>query len=339
MKRRSIIKSIIFAAVAVAAVAASADTPEIRNVTAKSRYPWNGKVDVSFEVVGDVMAGLPSDTDVRLLLTATDRVTGSNYVASASAVSGDTGATEGAHHMVWDLNAQGFAFTSNAVVFSVAYEMVYEGVPLYCVIDLSAGADASSYPVAYMDEPPSGDFNTDEYKTTKLVLRRVEPGSFKMCGEYDVTLTKPFYCGIFEVTQKQYALVTGSNPSYYRGDMRPVESVSWNAVRGDSSTYNWPSSENVDSSTFMGRIQARTGLNFDLPTEAQWECACRAGTTSKYNNGGSWDSDLKLLGRYDGNLSDGKGGYSDHTTVGSYQPNAWGLYDMHGNVWEWCLDW
>ena len=162
-----------------------------------------------------------------------------------------------------------------------------------------------------------------------------------MGGEYEVTLTKPFYCGVFEVTQKQYELVTGNNPSQSKGDMRPVEKVSWNMIRGDSSTYNWPSSVKVDSNSFMGKIQARTGLNFDLPTEAQWEYTCRAGTTSKYNNGGDTEVDLKKLGRCKDNRADGKGGYADAhtTTVGSYQPNAWGVYDMHGNVWEWCLDW
>ena len=111
-------------------------------------------------------------------------------------------------------------------------------------------------------------------------------------------------------------------------------------IRGNSSTYNWPSTAEVEPSTFIGRLHSRTGFNFDLPTEAQWEYACRAGTTSKYNNGGDSESDLKKLGRYKGNASDGKGGYSSaHTTVGSYEPNAWGLYDMHGNVYEWCLDW
>ena len=227
---------------------------------------------------------------------------------------------------------------------------------LYCVIDLSTGPSASRYPVKWLATPPPGGFNTDEYKTSKLVLRRIEPGKFKMDGKYELTLTKPYYMGVFEVTQKQYELVTGGNPSQFKGDMRPVENVSWNMIRGDSSTYNWPSSANVDSSTFMGKLQARTGLKFDLPTEAQWEYACRAGTTSKYNNGGDTVADLKKLGRFlfnqagraweesDADLArhepDGKGGYSErHTVVGSYLPNAWGLYDMHGNVWEWCLDW
>jgi hypothetical protein len=111
---------------------------------------------------------------------------------------------------------------------------------LYCAIDLSEGSNADKYPVAYFNGEPEGGFNTNEYKTTKLVLRRIEPGTFLMAGSCTVTLTKPFYIGIFECTQKQYALVTGSNPSAYTGDTRPVERVSWNAVRGNASTYNWP---------------------------------------------------------------------------------------------------
>ena len=309
---------------------------EIRNAAAKQRYPWNGKVDITYTLTGDVTAGLPAWNMPRLFVTASNRVDGTTYAAAASALSGDTGTAEGAHHVIWDLNAQGIEFVSDDVLFTVAYVPIMR----YCVIDLSGGANASSYPVTYVASVPSGGFNTDEYKTTKLVLRLIGPGTFMMGGSYQVTLTKPFYCGVFEVTQKQYELVTGSNPSYYQGDMRPVEQVSWNTIRGNSSTYNWPGSANVDSNSFVGRLQARTGLSFDLPTEAQWEYACRAGTTSTYNNGGDAENDLKQLGRYSGNQSDGKGGYSsNHTKVGSYQPNAWGLYDMHGNVGEWCLDW
>ena len=210
---------------------------------------------------------------------------------------------------------------------------------LYCVVDLSAGPSAGKYPVAYLSTEPRGGW-TDEYKTTKLVLRRIEPGSFKMCDKYEVSITKAFYIGVFEVTQRQYELVVGDNPAKYKAATRPVERVSWNSVRGDSSMYNWPSSKEVEPSSFVGRIRSRTGIfSFDLPTEAQWEYACRAGMTSTYNNGGDSRDDLNLLGRYRDNQSDGKGGYSQHTTVGSYRPNAWGLYDMHGNVWEWCLDW
>ena len=300
--------------------------PVISNVTAKQRYPWNGKVDISYTLNGD-MSGYRAPF---LSVTARDLQNSTNYVAEASALSGDTGTEEGVHHIVWDLNAQGLEIKSDDVVFTVAYSQ-----PLYCVIDLSAGANATSYPVSYLADVPSGGW-TNEYKTTKLVLRYIEPGSIPTL---DATITKPYYIGVFEVTQKQYQLVTGDNPSKYKGDIRPVECVSWNMIRGNSSTYNWPNRTDVDSNSFVGRIQARTGLNLDLPTEAQWEYACRAGTTSAYNNGGDSENDLKTLGRYSSNQSDGKGGYSQHTTVGSYLPNGWGLYDMHGNLWEWCLDW
>ena len=211
----------------------------------------------------------------------------------------------------------------------------YIGEKAYCVIDVSCGTSASSYPVTYLDSEPIAGWG-DEYKTTKILLRRIEPGSVTMGGTKPVTLTKPFYMGVFEITQKQYQLVAGSNPSSYKGDMRPVECVSWNAIRGG---YNWPNVTTVVPTTFVGKLQSKTGLNFDLPTESQWEYACCAGTTSYYNNGGSSDNDFKQLGRYSDNRTDGRGSYSEHTTVGSYSPNAWGLYDMHGNVLEWCLDW
>lgn len=97
----------------------------------------------------------------------------------------------------------------------------------------------------------------------------------------------------------------------------------------------------VDAISVIGILRAKTGLTtLDLPTEAQWKYACRAGTTSDYNNGGATEADLATLGRYSGNQNDGRGGFSGGmTTVGSYAPNRWGLYDLHGNVYEWCLEW
>ena len=118
-----------------------------------------------------------------------------------------------------------------------------------------------------------------------------------------------------------------------------MENVSRDMIRGESSKYNWPSSSEIAPDSFMGRLQARTGFGFDLPTEAQWEYACRAGTTSKYNNGDDSKYSMKQLGRCFDNPNDGRGRYLEHTTVGSYKPNAWGLYDMHGNIEEMCLDW
>jgi formylglycine-generating enzyme required for sulfatase activity len=200
----------------------------------------------------------------------------------------------------------------------------------YCVIDLSAGANASSYPVTYLFEPPSNGFNTDVYKTTKLVLKRIEAGSFMMDGSTETILSKPFYIGLFEVTQKQYSLVTGDNPSGFPGDKRPVECVSYNSIRGSSEGANWPASNAVDSDSFIGRLRRRTRVDFDLPTEAQWEYACRAGTTTVYSYGNTEDGDYMW---YESNSS------SQTHEVGTNLPNPWGLYDMHGNVREWCLDW
>ena len=268
-------------------------------------------------------------------MTAANGDTGETFAASA--LSGDRSLAAGTHSIVWDMAADGLDFISSNVVITVMCDIT---PATYCVIDLSAGSSASSYPITYLGAPPSGGFNVDAYKTTKLVLRRIEPGTFMMGGQYQTTLTKPYYIGIFEMTQKQYQLVTGNNPSGHTGDKRPVEQVMYNSIRGSSNGAKWPLSAAVDSSSFMGKVRSKTGLDFDLPTEAQWEYACRAGTTSDYNNGGDSENDIKLLGRYDGDKYDGKGGYSSyHTTVGSYLPNAWGLYDMHGNVSEWCLDW
>lgn len=205
----------------------------------------------------------------------------------------------------------------------------------YCVIDLSAGPDAANYPVTYLAAEPRGGFNVDEYKTTKLVLKRIEAGSF-IKGEdqtdqsHKVTLTKPFYMGLFEVTQKQWTLVMGSNPSRFSGDALPVEQVSYNMIRGASDGAKWPTSSAVDATSFLGKLQARTKQNFDLPTEAQWEYACRAGTTTSYSCGDSESGDYMW---YTSNSSE-----KAHE-VGAKKPNPWGLYDMHGNVWEWNLDW
>ena len=306
---------------------ASSANPAITGVTAQQRYPWNGKVDIAYTVSGGLAATAKEQALITSLkVTATDLETGTSYTATS--LSGDTGLSDGTHTFVWDMGAQGLAFVSTNVIFSVSCEMT---PATYCVIDLSGGSSASSYPITYLASPPSGGFNVDAYKTTKLVFKRMEAGSFKMGdSKVSVTLTKPFFIGLFEVTQKQWQLVTGSNPSYFSGDKKPVEKVSYNAIRGSSNGGNWPSSNAVDSSSFLGKLRARTGLDFDLPTEAQWEYACRAGTTTIYSYGSSANGNYMW---YSGNSS------SQTHEVGTKQPNPWEIYDMHGNVWEWCLDW
>lgn len=249
-------------------------------------------------------------------------------------------------------------WATNALADAKAVVKVYpikREKPKYIAIDLTGGTEATHYPIEYLDEIPSGSWS-DEYKTTKLVLRHISAGSFIMGiratdypGEVNtnlhmVTLTKDFYIGLFEVTQRQWELVMGDNPSSIKGDMRPVEMVSYVMLRGNGVGVEWPQSNKVDDDSFLAMIRKKSGLVLDLPTVAQWEYACRAGTNTGINNGLNLidmnkDDNLALLARYRYNEDDGKGGSTDkHTVVGMYLPNAWGLYDMHGNVWEWCLD-
>ena len=173
-------------------------------------------------------------------------------------------------------------------------------------------------------------------------------------GSYEdlhgVVLTKPFYIGVFEVTQKQYQLVMGANPTYssYRSDMRPVSRVSYNDIRGSVNGAGWPTHNQVDANSFMGRLRSKVNMLFDLPTEAQWEYACRAGASAALNNNKDydWGANCNEVARWQRNaynsgsdcVYDGKGGFQNMTKVGCYLGNAWGLYDMHGNVWEFCRD-
>ena len=202
----------------------------------------------------------------------------------------------------------------------------------YWSIDLQTGEQE------YFASAPKDGWS-DEFKTTKLLLRRIDPGTVVIGGVKPVSISRPYYIGVYEVTQKQYELIAGVNPSTFKGEMRPVGGVNYFDIRGSRRGARWPLDAEVDESGWLGRLRAKVGLAFDLPTESQWEYACRAGSTNCYCNNGSSDADLSAVARWVGNLNDGKGGFSECTTVGSYLPNAWGLYDMHGNIYEWCLDW
>ncbi|MDD3544361.1 MAG: formylglycine-generating enzyme family protein [Kiritimatiellae bacterium] len=361
------------------ALGAAAEEPTVSNVQVRQRWPWSRLVDINYEL----NCGSSAKADVTL--TAKNGTV--TLPLPPESLSGDNlcGASQGARHVVWDPVKAGY---TNEMLTQFSVELTPVPAPLYMIVDLTLTTnDADQITYVYEDELTNGHWGAwvrdpvtnagsvvesviwtgvttnDLYKTDKIVLRRVPATS---ASELD----KDMYVGVFEVTQGQWSSVMGPSVSAYFTNatgraLRPMEYAKYNEMRGASPTYDWPATgAAVDPNSFIGKMRAQTALEgFDLPTYAQWEYACRAGTTTVFNDGesgakvagGTLNNNantnmyLDVLGRYrfnGGFLEDGvtkpdRNATPDHGTavVGSYRPNAWGLYDMHGNVFEFCLEW
>ena len=355
---------------------AFAAEPTISDVVARQRWPWSQLVDIDYVLTCD------ATQSVDVVITAKDGST--TLTLPPESLTGDlNGVSHGMKRIIFDPFKTTYTNSQMLTQFNVT--LAPTTPPVYMIVDLTknAGADGQIEYIYPGDERLEtygrftnvwfGVTNDSTYATTKLVLRRISAGTFGMgdSANLSTTLTKDFYAGVFEVTQRQWELITGAKPSYFNNSTyyasRPVEQASYDDVRGatnSSTAVDWPGTGvAVLPSSFVGKLRAKTGLaDFDLPTEAQSECLCRAGTTTVFNDGnsdakysgteednnGNTNRYLNALGRYKFD-----GGYVNDVSlpgasvsptngtaaVGSYQANAWGVYDTHGNVWEWCLDW
>ena len=203
------------------------------------------------------------------------------------------------------------------------------------------------------------------YKTDYLLLRKVPAAGvvWRMgmanCPQnrqdlgycHKIMLRKDYYIGVYEITQCQWWRVYGGGMSTSFHDINnenaeifPQPWAYWSQIRGAYDSYPWPAEagheRDVDPNSYLGKLRVRTGIgSFDLPTEAQWEYACRAGTGTLFANGGDTQNDFNLMGWDSVNWNDGAVPDTRVHAVGLKRPNNWGLYDMHGNVVELVLDW
>lgn len=326
-------------AVAILVAASAAFGYQVSNVSARQHWPWDNKVDVDF-TLSDAAADKPYRVDIAATYPG---VTGDELTAK-TILSEPIVMGNGMHRLVWDVgtDAPGL-FTSN---FNVRVTLTPYGelTPVYMVIDLSGGPTATKYPVRYTTQAP--DLSDDTCRTTEMWLRRCPAGTFTMGNgttasvnaypAHTVVLTKPFYIGIFEVTRAQFAAIDGKWPAGEATDAEkaergilPVTTVSYYDMWGSASPMT------MVGNTYLGYLKTRSGLDgLDLPTEAQWEYACRAGTTgNSYLPAGADITKWASGAWFQGGVNVGR-----LYKVGSYPENPWGLYDMYGNVFESCRD-
>lgn len=238
--------------------------------------------------------------------------------------------------------------------------------PDWMVVDLNAATPAESVTYYASEDRIPGGITDDRYKTSHILMRKIpaagvewlmgspENESGRMTTErgvlwekqHRVVLSDDYYMAIYETTQKQYAAFDNQDSPHISspaGDMYPLNRATLTELRGEIKGLGWPENHDVDEGSWVGKLRVATGLEFDLPTEAQWEFACRAGTTTAYCCGivSTGEPDKHIFG------IPGIEGFTWYTYtsnqklqfVGGKWKNGYGLFDMMGNVNEMCLDW
>ena len=317
-------------------------------VSVVPQMPWGKCVDV-WVTLSDVEA----ETEYRVKLTASYAGCPVGGLVAQSLLTDPVVKGAGRHRLVWDLAqdapgliADDFVVTAEVLPFTATDDV-------FRVIDLSAGPEAASYPSRYSFAAP--DLADDTCRTTELWLKRVPAGMFTMgsgtgsaktIAAHSVKLTKAFYMAIFPTTQKQWERVMGDWPSYFTNEAyraaRPVEQVSWSRIRGHQGWYDDTSAPDKNT-TFVGRLRAKSGIaGVELPSEAQWEYVCRAGTTGEYyfNGMAVQVRNYARTANWDGTSTDDRNQDLTKGTakVGSYPANPWGFYDFYGNVCQFVPD-